>query len=99
MTRLANRLPLISYESSLKFPIPDSFPSIYQNKPDEDGLSVKTTLSTETSQVRHVKAMQTQSTWSIALDEREALSNSLAEIADAYRDDWESGSDEDDDDL
>ena len=43
--------------------------------------------------------MQTQSTWSIALDEREALSNSLAEIADAYRDDWESGSDEDDDDL
>jgi hypothetical protein len=58
-----------------------------------------TTLSTETSQVRHLEAMKTHATWSIALDERETLSNSLAEIADAYRDDWESGSDEDDDDM
>lgn len=86
-----------SYDSSLKFPLLDSFPSIYENQDEESGLTVKTTLSTETSQGRHLKALQAQSTWSIALEEREALSNTLAEIADAYRDDWESDSDEDDD--
>lgn len=36
---------------------------------------------------------------SVAMDEREVLSSSLADIADAYKDDWDSGSDEDDDDL
>lgn len=34
---------------------------------------------------------------SVSLDEREALSNSLGEIAEAYEEGWDSGSDEDDD--
>lgn len=33
----------------------------------------------------------------VKVDEREALSNSLGEIAEAYVEGWESGSDEDDD--
>lgn len=36
---------------------------------------------------------------SLALEERENLGNDLSELADAYREDWSSGSDEDDDDL
>lgn len=47
----------------------------------------------------HLKALRTQSTWSVALDEREGLSNSLGDIADAYKDDWDSGSDDDDDEI
>lgn len=62
-------------------------------------MSVRATLSTETSLSPHFKALRTQSTWSVAMDEREALSNSLGDIADAYKDDWDSGSDEDDDDM
>jgi hypothetical protein len=34
---------------------------------------------------------------SIAIDEREALSNSLGEIAEQYEEGWDSGSDSDDD--
>lgn len=33
----------------------------------------------------------------IGVEEREALSNSLGEIAEAYEEGWDSGSDEDDD--
>jgi hypothetical protein len=44
-------------------------------------------------------ALKSQATWSINLDERETLSNTLAELADGYRNDWSSGSEEDDDDL
>lgn len=32
------------------------------------------------------------------MEEREVLTNGLDEIADAYQDDWSSGSDDDDDD-
>lgn len=46
-----------------------------------------------------MKDLRSQGTRLIRLDEREALGNSLAEIADAYQDDWSSGSDEDDDEL
>jgi hypothetical protein len=33
----------------------------------------------------------------VDIDEREALSNSLGEISEAYEEGWDSGSDEDDD--
>jgi len=33
----------------------------------------------------------------VGIDEREALSNSLGEIAESYEEGWDSGTDEDDD--
>ena len=60
---------------------------------------MRTVLSTETTIGPQVKTLKSLTSWSIPLDEREGLSNGLAEIADAYQDDWSSGSDEDDDDL
>lgn len=60
---------------------------------------METFLSTETGMGAQIKLLKTQASWSVPLDERENLANGLAEIADAYADDWESGSDEDDDDL
>ena len=88
-----------SYESPLRFPLLDSFPALYQASQGSSGLDVRTTLSTDTSQAPHLKAIRAQSAWSVDLDEREALSSSLADMADAYKDDWDSGSDEDDDNL
>ena len=44
-----------------------------------------------------IKSLQNNVGRSIGLDEREALSNSLGEIAEAYEEGWDSGSDEDDD--
>jgi hypothetical protein len=47
--------------------------------------------------VAQMKALKSQVAWSVGLDEREALANDLAEIADAYQDEWSGGSDDDDD--
>jgi hypothetical protein len=44
-----------------------------------------------------IKSLQNIVSRSIGLDEREALSNSLGEIAEAYEEGWNSDSDEDDD--
>ena len=78
----------------------DSFPTIYPGAPaTEAGMAVRTVLRTTSATRTSVKNMQSQASRSIALDEREALSSDLADIADAYQDDWSSGSDQDDDDL
>jgi hypothetical protein len=81
----------------LKFPILDSFPHIYSESKDQPEIAVQTILSTTKSVGTHVKALKAQTVRSVSVDERETLSNELAEIADAYQDDWSSGSDEDDD--
>jgi hypothetical protein len=87
------------YQSDLGFPLLDSYPSLYPNTPDKDSLSLQTTLSTDDTIAARLKAVRSQVTWSLAADEREGLVNDLSEMADAYMDDWYSGSDEDDDDL
>lgn len=85
------------FDTPLKFPLLDSFPTIYKEGAGQEDISVQTVLSTETTMAPQVKNLKSLTYWSIPLDEREALSNGLAEIADAYQDDWSSGSDEDDD--
>lgn len=87
------------FETPLKFPLLDSYPQIFTGGEGRDSIETQTTLATETSIGGRMKALKTLSTWSIPMAEREVLSNGLSEIADAYQDDWESGSDEDDDDL
>jgi hypothetical protein len=46
------------------------------------------------SRIKNLRSLVSRS---IAMDEREALSNSLGEIAEAYEEGWDSGSDSDDD--
>lgn len=60
---------------------------------------MQSTLRTDTSVFRRMKMLQSQVTKLFDTNEREFLSNGIAEIADAYRDDWSSGSDEDADEL
>jgi hypothetical protein len=97
--RLVGEAVYRRFETPLKFPLLDSFPHIFTEGEGQENIEVQTTLSTETSIGTRMKALKTLSTWSIPLDEREVLSNGLSQIADAYQDDWDSGSDEDDDDL
>lgn len=61
-------------------------------------MPVRTALSTDTSMALRIKGLQNIVGKSISSDEREALSNSLGEIAEAYEEGWDSGSDDDDDD-
>ncbi|KND92636.1 Protein DML1 [Tolypocladium ophioglossoides CBS 100239] len=88
------------YTSRLQFPLLDSYPHIYIDaSADQAGIPVRTVLSTNTAMSACVKTLQFQVSRSIAAEEREMLSNGLAEIADAYQNNWSSGSDADDDDM
>ncbi|KAF8864127.1 tubulin nucleotide-binding domain-like protein [Acephala macrosclerotiorum] len=81
----------------LPFPLLDSFPHIFARTSSGSSLGVKTSLSTDTTVASRIKELQHIVNRAIGVDEREALSNSLGEIAEAYEEGWDSGSDEDDD--
>lgn len=82
----------------LSFPLLDSFPGIF-NHEDENirNLSISTSLSTDTSVALRIKSLQQIVNRAIGMDEREALSNSLGEIAESYEEGWDSDTDDDDD--
>jgi len=61
-------------------------------------VAVHSRLSTTTGVANRVKVLQAVVDRMIGLDEREALSNGLGEIAEAYEEGWSSGSDDDSDD-
>jgi hypothetical protein len=61
-------------------------------------LSVRTSLSTDSSVASRIKSIGSITSRIIKVDEREALVNSLSSIVDAYEEGWDSGSDEGDDD-
>lgn len=92
-------LILDRYESSLRFPLLDSYPRIYSRATDQQDIAVLTTLSSNTSMAPRIKDLRSEATRLVGVEEREGLSNGLAELAEAYREDWSSGSDDDDDDL
>ena len=60
-------------------------------------LAISTSLSTDTAVALRVKGLQSIVSRVVAITEREALSNSLGEIAEGYEEGWDSGSDEDED--
>ncbi|KAH7313264.1 tubulin domain-containing protein [Stachybotrys elegans] len=98
--RIIGNTVIQRYTTDLGFPSLDSFPSIYTDKTEDDSrMNVRATVSTDDSIVEQMRTLRSHVTWSVGPDERETLSNDLAEMADAYHDDWSSGSDEDDDDL
>ncbi|KAE8451241.1 hypothetical protein EG329_004405 [Mollisiaceae sp. DMI_Dod_QoI] len=96
--RRAACLPIIQKSRTpLPFPLLDSFPHIFARTSSSSSLGVKTSLSTDTAVALRIKELQRIVNRAISVDEREALSNSLGEIAEAYEEGWDSGSDEDDD--
>ncbi|CAK7228063.1 mtDNA inheritance, partitioning of the mitochondrial organelle [Sporothrix bragantina] len=91
------------YTVSLGFPLLDSFPYIYQQTTSGTAsVPVTTALATDRAVADRLQALRTTVTvgapWAIGLEDREALGNDLAGMADAYHDGWSSGSDDGDDD-
>lgn len=80
------------------FPILDSYPGIFPDQAGHQSIRLQTSLCTDQSILTRMKALKKQATWAMGVEERELLSNSLAEIGDAYYNEWSSGSDDDDDD-
>lgn len=82
----------------MPFPILDSFPDIFSGiQQASTSLAINTSLSTDTTVAFRIKNLQQIVNRAIGVDEREALSNSLGEIAEAYEEGWDSGTDDDDD--
>lgn len=79
------------------YPLLDSFPHIFAQTSTAPSLALSTSLTTDSTVALRVKSLQYIVSRAVGIEEREALSNSLGEIAEAYEEGWESGSDEDDD--
>jgi hypothetical protein len=79
------------------FPLLDSFPHIFAQASMTTSLAISTSLSTDTTVALRVKKLQSIVSRTVGITEREALGNSLGEIAEAYEEGWDSGSDEDED--
>ena len=100
--RRGRREPLSKrYHSQLSFPILDSFPKIFKDSNGEalqGPLAVTTALSTDTALSDRLRLLRSTVVRSIGLEDRETLSNELAQMADEYHEGWSSGSDEGEDD-
>ncbi|KAI9789555.1 MAG: mtDNA inheritance, partitioning of the mitochondrial organelle [Peltula sp. TS41687] len=82
---------LRTYQSSLEFPLLDSFPSIYHARSSErTKLATRTSLSVESSVAEHLQSMRGAVGTYVGPDERETLLNRLGEIADMYQSGWSS---------
>ncbi|EPQ66131.1 Bgt-4441-3 [Blumeria graminis f. sp. tritici] len=79
----------------LPLPLTTSFPPIFPKS--GPSLSLSTSLSTDTSIAEWLKKLQVVAKRAPSIDEREVLTNSLGEMAEAYEQGWDSGSDEDND--
>lgn len=91
----------MSYGSSLRFPLLDSFPPIFRNDRGElatGAVDMTASLTTDTSVSDKLTMLRTTVTRSIGLEDRELLTHELADMADEYREGWSSGSDDGDDD-
>ena len=100
LTHLSHRVR--RYYSSVQFPILDSYPRILLRgaggSPLRDAAPVRTALTADSSVTAKVRGLRAAVVRSIGLEDREAVGNELAEIAEGYREGWSSGSDDDDDD-
>lgn len=100
-TLTSRRSKIHSHQSTLSFPMMDSYPRIFRyanGTPISNPVSIKTVLSTDSSVTDKMRGLRSTVIRSIGLEDREDIGNQLAEIAEGYREGWSSGSDDDDDD-
>ena len=86
------------YESSLALPRLDTFPPNLFDGAADQRLGVRTSLSTTSEMQSRLKDLSRLIARSVDQETRESLVNNLAELGEAYAVDWQSGSDEEDDD-
>ncbi|KAL8973915.1 MAG: hypothetical protein Q9197_001849 [Variospora fuerteventurae] len=86
------------YYHPLPYPLLDSFPEIFG--PTEGATkapAIHGSLSTTTRISKRTQGLQNMVSRMVNVADREALSNGLGEIVEAYEEGWDSGSDEDSD--
>ena len=86
-----------THQSQLLFPVLSSYPRIFRFDSQPDKLAIKTTLSTSSNVASQVRELEGVARRLIGIDEREALCDGLARMAEEYEEGW-SGSESDDDD-
>ncbi|KAI5209437.1 tubulin nucleotide-binding domain-like protein [Aureobasidium subglaciale] len=86
-----------THQSSLLFPVIDSFPQVFASGNIVQKLAVQANLSTTTSVAQRIRSVERIARSIIGIDEREALCDGLVGICEEYEDGWESGSESDDD--
>lgn len=91
--------PSPRYYNPLPYPLLDSFPEILTGSASSGKtVAIHTSLSTTTQISKRMKGLQHIVWRMVNVADREALSNGLGEIAEAYEEGWDSGgSDEDSD--
>lgn len=89
------------YQTTLSYPLLDSFPEIFRDEKGEalkSNIAMTTSLSTDAELSGKLRGLRSTVTRFIGLEDRETLGNELAEMADEYHEGWSSGSDFGDDD-
>jgi Tubulin domain len=92
--RLNEETIVDQYETSLLFPLLDTFPdSLFRTQRQGSGLALTTTLRTCSNLKPHVVQLRDEIVGSLDVEERESLYNDLTELANGYSFGWEEGSD------
>ncbi|KAL8773301.1 MAG: hypothetical protein Q9209_001695 [Squamulea sp. 1 TL-2023] len=96
--RLASLPTVERYYNLLPYPLLNSFPEILTRPASSSKtVAIYGSLSTTSQMSKRTKGLQNIVSRTVDVAEREALSNGLGEIADAYEEGWDSGSEEDSD--
>ena len=96
--RISGKPVVERYRTPLPYPILSSFPSIFPTLTCNDIIAVHTSLKTTSRISIRVRAMQKIVDRTVASNEREALSNDLGNVAEAYEEGWADHGDDSDDD-
>ncbi|EEA26311.1 mtDNA inheritance, partitioning of the mitochondrial organelle [Talaromyces marneffei ATCC 18224] len=86
------------FSSTLRFPLPDSYPrNMFVGSDEKVGVDITSGLSTTSRIADKLKDLQTIASRGVGVDERENLTNGLGELRELYEKDWISESDSGDD--
>lgn len=99
--RFASGPRIQDYQSTLLFPIIDSYPSIFDFRGSggwAKEVAVRASLSTSSGVAKRIRELERASRWLVGVEEREVLRDGLIGIAEEYEEGWSSGEDEDDED-
>ena len=96
--RFADGPRTIVHQSQLLFPVLPSYPRIFAFNDRPERLATKAAISTSTAVSDQLRELETSARRLIGIDEREALCDGLASMAEEYVEGW-TGSDESDDDA
>lgn len=86
-----------TYQTQLLFNLLSSYPRIFRFIGRPEALTIKATLTTSTEVAAQIQALESTARQLIGIDEREALCDGLARMAEEYEEGW-SGSDESNED-